>query len=192
MKPAKPINQLQFPLHMGNEQVFDLVFRTYHHALCLYAERFVPDYDAGDLVENLFVALWKKNQQMLSEAHLKNYLYLSMRNRCLTYQTKRKNEASRYEKVMADTDLTEQSHQEQIITAEVWAELYRAIHHLPTQCGTVIRLAYIDGKSNGEIAGEMGLSEQTVKNHKLRGIKILRQYLSDETLALLLLLSIFR
>ena len=182
------ISQMDFPINVGERDSFDLVFRTYHQPLIYYASKFVDVDDAGDLVENLFVKLWQKSPELASEAHLRNYLYLALRSHCLDYQKSRMREASRHQKVMAETDLTEQSHLEQLMSAEVLAEVYRAIHNLPLQCSRVITLTFLEGKSNAEAAEELGLSEQTVKNHKVRGLKILKGNLSGEAFTILTVL----
>lgn len=186
------IAAMDFPIYLGKEDVFDLVFRTYHQPLLYYAKKFVDQEDADDLVENLFLKVWHKHPEMSSEAHLRNYLYLSLRNICLDHLKLRASEARRYERVMAETELTEESHIHTLISAEVMGEIYREINNLPLQCARVISMSYIDGKSNAEIAAALDLSEQTVKNHKGRGLKILRENLSVETLVLFLLAIGFR
>lgn len=183
------IAPMDFPLFMGREEDFDLVYRTYHQPLCYYGSKFVAADDANDLVENLFVKLWQKAPEMTSEAHVRNYLYLTLRNSCLDHLKLKVTEARRYERVMSETELTEESHLQTMISAEVLAEVYRAIHNLPLQCAKVISMSYMEGRTNAEIAKALDLSEQTVKNHKGRGLKILRENLSGEVLLLWLLIS---
>jgi len=72
------------------------------------------------------------------------------------------------------------------IKSEVYGELYRAINNLPSQCRTIISLSYIEGLNNKEIADQLGLSEQSVKNTKVRAIKILKQELPFKIVVILL------
>ncbi|WP_461791540.1 RNA polymerase sigma-70 factor [Pedobacter sp.] len=189
MDTPNAITIMQFPICMGQHESFDLVYRTYHQALVYYAKKFVDAEDASDLVENIFVRLWEKRTTLNDEEHIRKLLYLSVRNACLNH-IERKNNTNKRHRVVADQTLIDvESHLHTMMHAEVLAEVYRAINQLPLQCARVITLSYVDGKSNGEIAEEMGLSEQTVKNHKTRGLKILKDNLSDSALILLLMLA---
>lgn len=189
MNTTNAIISMQFPISMGQHESFDLVFRTYHQALVYYAKKFVDAEDASDLVENIFVRLWEKGTTLNSEEHVRKLLYLSVKNACLNY-IERENNATRRHQIVAERTLIDvESHLQTMISAEIMAEVYRAINQLPLQCARVITLSYVEGKSNGEIALEMGLSEQTVKNHKTRGLKILKDNLSDGALILLLMLA---
>lgn len=192
MNTTNAIISMEFPISMGQHESFDLVFRTYHQALVYYAKKFVDAEDASDLVENIFVRLFEKRTMLNDEEHIRKLLYLSVRNACLNY-IELKNNANKRHQIVADQTLIDvESHLQTMMHAEVLAEVYRAINQLPLQCARVITLSYVEGKSNGEIAVEMGLSEQTVKNHKTRGLKILKDNLSDGALILLLMLEHMR
>jgi RNA polymerase sigma-70 factor (ECF subfamily) len=76
-----------------------------------------------------------------------------------------------------------------MIRMEVFNELYREINQLPEQCGKIVRMGYIEGMKNEEIARELGLSIQTVKNQKTRGVMLLKRRLPPEIFIFLLLVS---
>lgn len=189
MNTPNAINCMEFPISMGQHDSFDLVFRTYHQALVYYARKFVDAEDASDLVENIFVRLFEKRTTLNNEEHIRKLLYLAVRNACINY-IELKNNANKRHRIVADQSLIDvESHLQTMMHAEVLAEVYRAINQLPLQCARVITLSYVEGKTNTEIAHEMGLSEQTVKNHKTRGLKILKDNMSDSALILLLMLA---
>jgi RNA polymerase sigma-70 factor (ECF subfamily) len=50
-------------------------------------------------------------------------------------------------------------------------------------------MGYIEGMKNEEIARELGLSIQTVKNQKTRGVMLLKRRLPPEIFIFLLLVS---
>jgi RNA polymerase sigma factor (sigma-70 family) len=56
-----------------------------------------------------------------------------------------------------------------IIRAEFYAELYRAINTLPPECRKIFTMLYLEGKSARETAEELGLALSTVKTQKARG-----------------------
>lgn len=182
---------LQFPLLMGKQDGFELVFRTYHQALLSFARKYIDADDANDVVENVFVRVWQHNQQMANAEHLRAFLYRSVYNGCLDFIKVSKRAEGRYQLIADQAEQSEPAVIQEIIRAEVLAEIYRAINDLPSQCSKVIRMSYLEGMTNSEIAASLDLSEQTVKNHKGRGLKILRDTLSGEALLLLMVLSNF-
>jgi RNA polymerase sigma-70 factor (family 1) len=189
MNLKKPIITMDFPISLGNRDNFDLVFRAYHQALVSFACTYVDNEMAEDVVSNVFFRLWQNNHSINDPSHLKFMLYRAVRNACLNNIKVTRNSVRRAEYVASESEQFEPPFINAIIHAEVLAEIYRAINMLPSQCAKVITMSYVDGLSNSEIAAEMGLSEQTVKNHKGRGLKILKESLSNDALMVLLLLT---
>ena len=70
------------------EQVnnIEVIFKEYYGSLCYFASRFLKNEEViEDLVQDVFIALLEKKMLFQSEVHLKNFLYLSIRNSCLNY-----------------------------------------------------------------------------------------------------------
>lgn len=184
-----PVSSMDFPISLGNRDSFDLVFRIYYQALVSFARTYVNNEMADDVVSNVFFRLWQNKHHVNDPSHLKFMLYRAVRNACLNTIKAKQNSAIRAEYVAAESEQVEPPFINNIIHAEVLAEIYRAINLLPSQCARVITMSYIDGRTNSEIAAEMGLSEQTVKNHKGRGLRILKESLSNDALMMLLLFT---
>lgn len=175
-------------LNMGDPPIFDELFRAYFPTLCHFAENFIASEDeAKDLIEDLFVKLWERRQVFENTQHAQAYLYRSVRNACLNYLKHGQRLSLKHDILIADTDTVEEDYLTQMIRSEVWGEIYRAIENLPSQCRKVIAMSYIDGKNNEEIAVALDLSVQTVKNHKVRGLHILKDALPGNLLMLLVL-----
>lgn len=176
-------------LCMGNKQVFTRIYRLYFGSLCYFSFRFVgDDADAEDIVEEVFTKLWQQSKCFNNEEHLKAYLYQAIHHASLNLLRSKAHAQERQFKFATEIPDTEESYQHNIIRSEIYGDIYRAVMELPAQSGKVIRLAYLEGMKNEEIALEMGLSVQTVKNYKLNALKILKGKLSKEVFQLLLLL----
>lgn len=184
----KEISQLEFPLNMGEEAPFDWTYRIYHQPLRYYSAKFVGADDAQDIVENVFLRLWQKKQHIESKEHLQALLYHAAKNACLNHLKTSTNAQIRQHAFEVEHSGNEDSYLEEMIKAEVLAEIYRAINNLPSQCSKVISLSYIEGMSNKEIAEQMSLPEQVVKNYKLRGLKTLKNNLSGTAMITLLVM----
>lgn len=176
-------------LNMVDSNSFEIIFRNFYPSLCFFAERFVCSHDdAEDIVEELFVKLWNKQLRFETEQHLKAYLYRSAKNACLDFIKLSERSGARNTVFADERGYSEEAYLNEIIRAEVIAEVFYAIESLSPQCSKIITMSYVDGKSNQEIADELNLSLQTVKNQKGRGLAQLKQKLPTDKFQLLLLL----
>ncbi len=172
---------------MGREKDFDQIFRLYHQPMKAVAAKFAGTSDADDVVSNLFIRLWNKQVTFESREHLQSFLYRSLHNGCLDHLKKLKNSTTAEQAASLESLRETEAYLQEMIRSEVLAEVYRAINGLPPQWGRVLTLSYIDGLSNDEIAAQMNISNQVVKNYKFRGLKVLRSSLSGDALLLLML-----
>ncbi len=65
-----------------------------------------------------------------------------------------------------------------MISREIVRDLNLALKNLPPRCGQVLSLFYIHGKKYEEIATTMNISINTVRNHKVAGIMLMKEKLS--------------
>lgn len=180
---------LDSPILLSDPTTFDVVYKSYYHPLRFYATKFVQPEDAEDIIENLFLKCWNKQQEFDTTLHMQAFLYHAVKNACLDHIKVSKNKEQRHLHIAHSEETAPADHLHRIIHAEVLAEIYRAVNNLPPQCSKVITLGFIEGMNNSEIASTLGLSEQTVKNYKGRGLILLKDKLSGSAFALLLLLS---
>jgi RNA polymerase sigma-70 factor (family 1) len=163
-----PLFLLSF--HKGEEQAFDCLFREYFPSLTYYANRFLHSRDsAEDIVQDCFVLLWQKRDQLQQVLLIKSYLFTTVRNQCFKFLQKKKKEAvDIFAEDVPDAAAT-------LITAETASELYRLISKLTPSLQQVIRLYYLEGKSNHEIAKLLDIQPDTVIRQRLRAILTLRK-----------------
>jgi RNA polymerase sigma-70 factor (ECF subfamily) len=176
-----------FPINMGEETAFDRLFYLYHAPLRYYCKQLTgASEESEDIVNHLFLTLWTKQSQFESTEHAQAYLYRSAKNACLNFIREEKKAVEKKEVIGLEATEISADYLDVIIKTEIWAELYRAVESLPSQCCKVITMSYLEGMANHEIADEMGLSIQVVKNYKLRGIGLLRDRLPNKLLIFLL------
>lgn len=175
-------------LSLGDSVVFDEIYRAYFAPLCYFARKFVENENAKDIVNSLFLKLWDRSEEFENIKHLQSFLYLATRNACLDHLKMTTRAKDREGKHCSDIEYIEENYEQEMIRAEYWGEIYRAIQKLPSQCSKIIQLSFVDGFTNDEISTQLEISPQTVKNQKSKGIKALRKSLSAD-LAILALLS---
>ncbi|QNL48384.1 RNA polymerase sigma-70 factor [Olivibacter sp. SDN3] len=177
-------------INLGESVVFEEVYKLYYPSLRFFAAKYVGDEESEDIIENLFFRLWTQKKTFMNVSHMQASLYQSTKNACLDFIKMSGRKHRNLDFINLQSSTIENDHLHDIIRSEVVSEIYRAINNLPLQCRKVIHLEFIDGLNNEEIAKELALSIQTVKNHKVRALKILRQQLSGNGIALALVVHI--
>ena len=67
-----------------NRIAFEMMFNEYFLQLARFAEGMLFDSKlADDLVQDLFLNLWKNAENLTIDKSIKGYLYASIRNKCL-------------------------------------------------------------------------------------------------------------
>lgn len=144
---------------------YDDCFVRMYPGLCVFAEKFVGDCAiAEDLVQNVFMTLWECFNDFDSQVVVKAYLYRSVRNSCLNH-IKHENVKSRFIKEQFNAADFDQCFFREMIHVETHRILQEALDELPDQCRKIFLLS-TNGLKNREIAEDLHLSVNTVKNQK--------------------------
>ena len=161
---------------MGNTENtmnFEDLFRCSYRPLCMYALHYLGDADqAEDVVQESYTALWEKLHEGAHVLNRKSYLYMMVRNRCLDHLRKKgipTESLKPYDTygIIDDDQAQERSQTE--------ARLWTAIDSLPEKCREVFILSKRDGLKYEEIAEELGLSVNTVRNQISKALKVLKE-----------------
>jgi RNA polymerase sigma-70 factor (ECF subfamily) len=153
------------------------VFKIYHPALCLFANKILDDKPAAeDIVEDAFLKLWQKEPDFGRHKNIKAALYIAVKNASINY-IKQRGRAQRNTSGLQY--LLQHESQDFVLNemtrAEVIREMHVALQELPPQCRTVMNLYYEKGLDHKSIAERLGITVSTVKNQRARGLKILRK-----------------
>lgn len=180
-------------IDMGNTSEFTEVYNSYFRSLCYFSQRYLGDREqAEDAVGEVFAKLWRKRVRFHNDDHARSYLYRAVYNTCYTVRKAADGQAARESQYMEQLPEADESYEHHIVRAELWAQVYRSIRALPPQCSKVMQLSYLKGLTNDEIAQQLNLSVQTVKNHKQRGLAMLKNMLSHDVYLLVLFMGLLR
>jgi RNA polymerase sigma-70 factor (family 1) len=167
----------------GNEKSLNSIFDQYYAALCYFAHKLILNKEeAEDIVVQTFMKLWAKHAHFDSLRAIRAFLYITTKNACINYLDVVKRSNRRHAELAYRAQENDDHILNNITRAEVLREIHLAIQSLPVQCGKVASMSLIDGMKNQEIARELDLSEQTVRNHKSRAIQVLRLKLIDSNI----------
>lgn len=156
-----------------NETAFDSLFRELFAPLTFFAVKLVKEpFIAEDLVQDCFVRLWEKREEMGQVNSPKSYLYTMVRNACLKHLGRGKISTGEPGEAISDPDpIIEKS----MIAAETARELYQFISSLSPALQQVVRLYYLEGMTNRKIAATLNIEPGTVTRQRLRAIMALRK-----------------
>ena len=170
---------------------FEQLFKEYYSRLVYFSLQIVGDKaGAEDIVQEAFVKFWNQKEDIAPhKIVIKNYLYSTVKNASLNV-VRHDKVVEKHHTKLGTSDIDESTVINLMIHAEVLAEIHRALESLPESCQRISRMGYLDGMKNHEIATTLGVSVNTVKTQKQRGLQLLRLRLNPGIISVLLALSI--
>lgn len=164
----------------GDPKHFNYLFNRLYPTLVQFARRFVQDKQvAEDIVTETFLKLWERQSNFNSPQSAKSFLYISTRNACFNYLEQAKYHGRVKEILLHILDDHQESIDQEITKNEVIRMVFHLVEELPPQCRKVLLLYYLKGLTNQQIAVKMNLSTHTVRNHKVRALKMVREKLKS-------------
>ena len=157
----------------GNTRSFQLLMEVTSDELLLYALSFVRNQEiAEELVSDVYVKIWHKRSELPTIQNIRSYLFIAVKNSCLSHLRKMKNEKIVFIDEYNDFLFpTVESNDEKTLEKEMLTKIYKAIGELPPKCKEAFSLAKINGFKHREIAEIMNISEKTVNNHLVTALK---------------------
>jgi RNA polymerase sigma-70 factor (family 1) len=183
-------NQLLTAFRAGQESGFTALFNDLYPALCFYALRYTNDQAAAeDISAESLVKIWERKATFYQFNVLKSYLYTTVRNAAINWSKQSRRRRINETTILANSDHYHEPIVEYIIRAETFRQVYAILDSLPTGCGRILKMIFVDGKSTHEIAKELDISLSTVKSQKIRGLKLMRKLWPSLSLILLAMVN---
>lgn len=177
------------------EEDYRMLFRRYYAGLSFYASRLAGEDDAEDIVQDVFMEIWKRKEDIELGEQAQALLYRSVYTRAINLINHRavveKHNAEEVELMKKKLEFYQPDESEvvrRIEDRELRVEIHRAINALPDKCREVFKLSYLYDMKNKEIADALNISLRTVEAHMYKALKILRGRLAHLRGMLLLLL----
>jgi RNA polymerase sigma-70 factor (ECF subfamily) len=156
------------------------------------------DEDASEIVNDAFIALWEKRDQLALDDSIKSYLYTVVKNKSINFLKKKR-------MVFEDSDVfsfipnNNANVLQQMEGKEMEQLIFKTIDKLPRKCKQIFILSRKEQLSNKEIGVIMGITPKTVENQITIAIKTIKQsiqkqegnkYINGEALLILIGLAI--
>lgn len=172
----------------GDINGFNYFFNLYYKRLCYFAYNITKDEPvAEEIADDAFLKLWHRHHLFENEKLIKAFLYTVARNASLSYLRNCKTQATYQSDFNYLGEKSEPCIQSHIIRAETINLIYQSLDILPEKSLKVFKLFYLENKSYEEIVDELQLSVNSVRNHKMRALNLLKRKLGNSLLLFIMM-----
>lgn len=165
--------RLQELIAKSDQMAFRSLFDHYEEKLSLFAKAIVKNKDAAtEVIDEIFVRIWKQRSQIVSIKNLNVYLYTATKNASLNYISRRANQQVTEPFDFINIELQDdQSPDQQMVTAEIYKKIKAAVDELPPRCKMIFKLVREDGLKYKEVAEILNVSVNTVDAQMVIAVK---------------------
>ena len=161
-------------IRQSDRSAFDELFRFLYPQLVYFAMRFTKQKaSACDIVQDAFVIVWNRREEIDPKQSLKAYMFKIVKNRSINWTRKSDNNNEPIDEctihLTSETEEVDNSASELSSRFRVW------INQLPERQQEAFELSRFDGLNHDEIAEVMNVSPKTVNNHIVAALSTLRE-----------------
>ena len=178
-----PENSILQKVRDGDMTAFHHLYNLYYRRLNIFAQKFVSEDQAKDMVQDCFINYWINRNKIEINTSFSAYLFTIIKNRCLKF-LKEEQKKNTWEngfglKLKAEELEYFIASEKSILEFDIEDRVKNAIGHLPEKCAEVFRESRFDGLSNKEIAAKHNITVKAVEKHISRALKTFREEFKD-------------
>jgi RNA polymerase sigma-70 factor (ECF subfamily) len=176
----------------GDERAFKKLFDLYKerfYAVALKMTR--SDEVAEDIVQDVFMNIWNKRETLVDIDNPSSYFFTAVYRR-IYHHYRRIAQEKKLLQVVPPVKESVNTTDEIVLARESNRLIWQAISKLPPQQQRVFKLSKQEGLSREDVARQLQISPNTVRNHLADALKFIRTFLRDSSLTFLIQLWIFK
>ena len=172
---------------------FNCLFDSYKNRVYGYVLAIAHSpYAAEEITQEIFIKIWLCRDLLDEVENLDGYIFTIARNRTLNYLRKAAYDTRLLRELqeLARPELTRPQNnnvEERALVMEYDQLLRDALSELSPQRRLVFQLSRDGGMNHEEIAAQLHLSRNTVKNHMVEALRFIRSYLGQHGSVLVLI-----
>lgn len=173
-------------LKEGNQLAFSIVYKTYAAQTFSLAFKYLLNKElAEDAVQNLFLKLWLKKEEIDETKPIHRYLFTMLKNDLLNTLRDSKKNIYLLEDCLSMVLELEDNSQNENLKQEQMNIIQQALEQLSPQRRKVFEMKVSGKYSNQEIADKLNLSINTIKFQYSQSLKQIRATVGELSLLLL-------
>lgn len=171
----------------GDQEAFQLLFGMYKSRLHDFAFRILKSHEAADeLVQETFLKIWASRETLISIEQPEHYLFTVIRNKAIDQLRKIAQDRILRENIWKRISQLQNPTEEYLFEKESNQLVQEAFAKLSPQKQEVFRLSRYEGLNHEQIADQLHISKNTVKNHLVSSLRFIREHISRHSEAMML------
>jgi RNA polymerase sigma-70 factor (ECF subfamily) len=165
-------------LKKGDLHAFDALYRKYSNKLLFFTLGYLNiNEDAEDLVQEVFLTIWRKHKKLNENHSFKSYLFTITYNSIKKYYRKKGIEKKHLNQFLENADEAINPILSEIEYKELTLKVNEIVQTFPERRKEIFKLSREAHLSNQEIADKLNITKKTVENHLTTSLKTLREQL---------------
>lgn len=177
----------------GDESAFTLVYELYSAKVYRLAFRFLKEKEQSEeIVQEAFINLWLNRTKLDPDGNLWLYLYVIAKRLSLNALRQIGKSSALIENLLHQISELQNTTEEDILAHDLEHFTEQIISKLPRQQQLIFKLSRVEGLTHKEIAEQLHISPNTVKNHMVEALKTLKSHLKYSDFIYVAFFAIFR
>ncbi len=167
-----------YKIKRGDKETFNALFNEYYPTLFNYAYNLLENKElAEEIILDVFTHIWINRKKITIKTSIRNYLIISVRNKIFHYWRKKKI----LTQCLKNIEISDNSTPEQnLIHSDEQKKVNQILQLIPYRSREIFILHKYNGLKYKEIAELLHISVNTVENHIVKALKILRKYYENK------------
>ncbi len=176
---STPEKELVERIIEGDEIAFKEIFYRYKNRLFSYCCRFTKsEVQAEEIVQDVLIKIWTNRGQLNPNLSFSSYLYTIIRNHSLNFLKKAASDAALRARLFYYFEHSHCDPEEKLIYNDLSKIAKKAIALLPPRRRQIYEMSRERSMNYEDIADQLGISKNTVKNQLVQARKSIRNYLN--------------
>lgn len=174
----------------GDESVFTQIYELYSEKIYRLAYKFLKDQEQSEeIVQETFINLWLSREKLDAEGNIWLYLFVIAKRLSLNALRKNARTVQLSNEILSPIVEMHNDTEEEVLVHDLEQYTESIIQKLPRQQQLIFKLSRVDGLSHKEIAEQLHISPNTVKNHMVEALKTLKLHLKYSDLIFFVVLT---
>lgn len=164
-------------MRLHDSKSFEVIYMRYMEPLLNYTIRVTRNKeDAADILQEIFVSLWNRREEIEFTHSLKAWLYQSVRFQAAKYIHQHRRKHNLLQELVDLTSVTDTNSPHSFMEErELSATLRKTIDNMPIKMKEVFVLSREHHLSHREISHKLNIAESTVKKQVQNALRFIRE-----------------
>ena len=168
-------NVLFVRISQGDEAAFSEIFYSYVQRLFPFVKKMTRSAQvAEEVVQEVFVSLWANRKKLTDIENCSSYIFTIAVNKTFNHLRSKAIREKYLGTMVNNDDGSDNNTMDTIDFHESQYLVHKLVNQLPPQKKTIYKLTRDKGMSHDEVAVQLGISKNTVKNHLVEALRFLK------------------